>query len=428
MNSNQSKQLKNRPKVVIIGSGFAGLAATKRLVTADVDIILIDKSNHHVFQPLLYQVATAALSPAQIAQPTRTIVKNQKNCTVELNEVVDINTEKKLVICKTCSVDYDYLVIATGATHTYFSHDEWSEYAPGIKSIEDALIVRRNILNAFEQAETSEDTRAQKKLMTFVLIGGGPTGVEMAGAIAELARHTLVGEFRHINTKDARVVLIEGNKRILPTFPEALSIQSQLDLEELGVEVMTGQMVTECNENGVKINNDLIECHTIVWCAGVKASPAAKWLNVEHDASGRVKVNPDLSVPDHPDIFVVGDTAHVIDDAGITVPGLCPAAVQQGDYVAQIISNQINKQPKPAPFRYQDKGIMATIGRGKAVAHIKLINLSGFIAWCMWGAIHLIPLVGFRNRIVVAMDWLWSYLTSDRGVRLITSVSDNHPD
>ncbi len=428
MKPKQSKQLKNKPKVVVIGSGFAGLAATKRLGTADVDIILIDKSNHHVFQPLLYQVATAALSPAQIAQPTRTIVKHQKNCTVELNEVVDINTEKKRVICKTCSIEYDYLVIATGATHTYFSHDEWSEYAPGIKSIEDALIARRNILSAFEQAETTEDTRTQKKLMTFVLIGGGPTGVEMAGAIAELARHTLVGEFRNINTKDARVVLIEGNKRILPTFPETLSIQSQLDLEELGVEVMTGQMVTECNENGVKINNDLIECHTIIWCAGVKASPAAKWLNVEHDSSGRVKVNPDLSVPDHTDIFVVGDTAHVIDDAGITVPGLCPAAVQQGDYVAQVISNQINKQAKPAPFRYQDKGIMATIGRAKAVAHLKYINLSGFIAWCMWGAIHLIPLVGFRNRIVVAMDWLWSYLTSDRGVRLITSVSDNHPD
>lgn len=332
MNSNKSKQLKSTPKVVIIGSGFAGLAATKRLVTAGVDIILIDKSNHHVFQPLLYQVATAALSPAQIAQPTRTIVKNQKNCIVELNEVVGINTEKKLVICKTCSVEYDYLVIATGATHSYFSHDEWSEYAPGIKSIEDALIVRRNILSAFEQAEISEDARTQKKLMTFVLIGGGPTGVEMAGAIAELARHTLVGEFRHINTKDARVVLIEGNKRILPTFPESLSIQSQLDLEELGVEVMTGQMVTECNEISVKINNDLIECHTIIWCAGVKATPAAKWLNVEHDSSGRVKVNPDLSVPDHPDIFVVGDTALVIDDAGITVPGLCPAAVQQGDY------------------------------------------------------------------------------------------------
>lgn len=428
MNPNQSKQVKSKPTVVIIGAGFAGLAATKRLASTNADIILIDKSNHHVFQPLLYQVATAALSPAQIAQPTRTIVKNQKNCIVELNEVVDINVDTNKVICKNSSIKYDYLVIATGATHTYFSHDEWSDFAPGIKSIDDALNVRKKILNAFEQAEIAQDSLIQKKFMTFVLIGGGPTGVEMAGAIAELARHTLVGEYRHINTKDAKVILIEGNERILPTFPEALSIQSQSDLEELGVEVMTGQMVTDCNENGVKINNGFIECHNIIWCAGVKASPAAKWLNVEHDPSGRVRVNPDLSVPGHPDIFVVGDTAHVIDDAGVIVPGLCPAAVQQGDYVAQVITHQINKQPKPDSFHYQDKGIMATIGRGKAVAHLKYINLSGFIAWCMWGAIHLVPLVGFRNRMVVAMDWLWSYLTSDRGVRLITSVSDKHPD
>lgn len=414
--------------MVIIGSGFAGLAATRSLAETDIEIILVDKSNHHVFQPLLYQVATAALSPAQIAQPIRTIVKNQKNCTVELNEVVDINTDINEVICKNFSISYNYLVIATGATHTYFSHDEWSEFAPGIKSIEEALNVRKKILNAFEQAEINDDSASQRKLMTFVLIGGGPTGVEMAGAIAELASHTLVGEFRHINTADARVILVEANDRILPTFPESLSDKSKKDLEELGVEVITGEMVSECNDKGVKINNVFIDCNTVIWCAGVKASPAASWLNVEHDPSGGVIVKPDLSVPGHPEIFVVGDTANVVDDTGITVPGLCPAAVQQGDYVAQVISHQINKQAKPGPFRYHDKGIMATIGRGKAVAHLKYFNMSGFIAWCMWGAIHLIPLVGFRNRIVVAMDWLWSYLTSDRGVRLITSDPARNPD
>ena len=424
MDNKLSEPTIHKPKVVIIGSGFAGLAATRQLASTNADIVLIDKSNHHVFQPLLYQVATAALSPAQIAQPIRTIVKNQKNCTVELNEVININADAKQILCKNLSVDYDYLIIATGATHTYFNHDEWSRFAPGIKSIDDALNVRKKILNAFELAEITEDPQARDKYMTFVLIGGGPTGVEMAGAIAELARHTLVEEFRNINTSDARVILIEGNKRILPTFPESLSDKSQRDLQELGVEVMTGKTVTECNYKGVKIHQDFISCHTIIWCAGVKASPAADWLNVEPDAAGRVVVNPDLSVPNQPDIFVIGDTAHVVDDTGIVVPGLCPAAVQQGKYVAKVITQQINQQTRPGPFHYHDKGIMATIGRGKAVAHLSFINLTGFIAWCMWGAIHLVPLVGFRNRIVVAIDWLWSYLTSDRGVRLITSGTD----
>ncbi len=338
--------------------------------------------------------------------------------------MIDIDTHQKQVICKDFSVHYDYLVIATGATHTYFNHDEWSRFAPGIKSIDDALHVRKKILCAFEWAEISIDPEVRKKYMTFVLIGGGPTGVEMAGAIAELARHTLVEEFRNINTADARVILIEGDKRILPAFPKPLSVRSQQDLEELGVEVITGEVVTDCNNNGVIINDEFVACHTIIWCAGVKASPAADWLNVKPDYAGRVIVNPDLSIPDHPDVFVVGDTAHVIDDTGRQVPGLCPAAVQQGQYVARVITQKLNNQTQPRPFRYQDKGIMATIGRGKAVAHLKIMNVIGFIAWCMWGAIHLVPLVGFRNRLVVALDWLWSYLTSDRGVRLITTTTD----
>jgi NADH dehydrogenase len=294
-------------------------------------------------------------------------------------------------------------------------------YAPGLKSIENALNIRRLILNAFEKAEVRDDPIERKAWMTFILIGGGPTGVEMAGAIAELARHTLTGEFRHINPAEARVVLVEAGTRILPGFPETLSLRSQKNLEYLGVEVITGQSVTQCNENGARIDNNFINCHSIIWCAGVKASAAGQWLNVEQDPAGRVIVTGDLSVPNHPNIFVIGDTAHVVDKNGITVPGLCPAAVQQGEYVAHLIDRKIHGLSSPESFVYQDKGIMATIGRGKAVAALQKINVTGIFAWLMWGIIHLIPLVGFRNRFIVGMDWLWSYLTRSRGVRLITS-------
>jgi NADH dehydrogenase len=411
----------SRPKVVIVGAGFGGLAATKALVQSAVDITLIDRRNHHVFQPLLYQVATAALSPAQIAQPIRAIVKNQDNCTVALGDVTAIDTSGKQIHGLHGQIGYDYLIVATGATHTWFNHHEWAAYAPGLKSVDDALAIRHLVLQAFEQAELARDNDERKALLTFVLVGGGPTGVEMAGAIAELARHTLAGEFRHINPATATVILVEAGARILPTFPEALSTRARQDLEQLGVRVITGQPVNACNEHGATISSNFIPCRTILWCAGVKASPAAQWLNAGHDQAGRVLVNPDLSVPGHPEIFVIGDAARVVDAKGITVPGLCPAAKQQGEYVATVIENRTRGLPAPGAFIYKDYGTMATIGRGKAVAEIRGYRFTGLFAWVLWGGIHLMPLVGFRNRIVVALDWFWSYLTRARGVRLMTA-------
>ncbi len=417
-----------RANVVIIGAGFGGLAATRALAHTHVSITLIDRSNHHLFQPLLYQVATAALSPAQIAQPIRAIVKNQDNCTVALGEVIAIDTMGKQVHGQHSQIAYDYLIIATGATHTWFNHQEWAPYAPGLKSIDDALGIRHLVLHAFEQAELSRDEEEKKALLTFVLVGGGPTGVEMAGAIAELARHTLAGEFRHINPASATVILVEAGERILPTFPEVLSTRARQDLEHLGVRVITGQPVNACSESGATIGKDFVPGRTILWCAGVKASPAAHWLNAAHDPAGRVLVNPDMSVPGHPEIFVIGDAARIVDGNGITVPGLCPAAKQQGEYVASVIENKTRGLPSPGAFIYKDYGTMATIGRGKAVAEIRGHRFTGLLAWVLWGAIHLMPLVGFRNRLVVALDWFWSYLTRARGVRLITAGQRSDTD
>lgn len=414
-----------RPRIVIVGAGFAGLSAAKHLADCPADIVLIDKRNHHVFQPLLYQVATAALSPAQIAQPIRSIVKKQKNCTVVQGEIVTIDVNKKTVFGHKGSVSYDYLIVATGAAHTYFGHDEWAPFAPGLKSLDDALKIRQRILAAFEQAEISEDENERSALMTFILIGGGPTGVEMAGAIAELARHTLCEEFRRINPADAKVILIEAGPRLLAAFPEILSMRAQEDLEEIGVQVMTGRAVTHCAKEGVKIGDDFIPCRSIVWTAGVKASPAASWLQAEQDKAGRAIVSSDFLLPAHPDIFVIGDTAHVTDSHGLNVPGLAPAAEQQGKYVAQMIASKIKKSTPPAAFTYRDYGTMATIGRGKAVAKIRNVIFGGFLAWSLWGSVHLIPLVGFRNRFAVALDWIWAYFTRSRGVRLITVESED---
>lgn len=411
----------SRPRVVIIGAGFGGLAATKALAHTHADITLIDRSNHHLFQPLLYQVATAALSPAQIAQPVRAIVKDQLNCTVALGEVTGIDMINKQVYGQHAAIGYDYLVIATGATHTWFNHSEWAPYAPGLKTIDDALSIRALILNAFEKAELEQDPDTRKALLTFVLIGAGPTGVEMAGAIAELARHTLTGEFRHINPAQATVILVEAGPRILPAFSEQMSARAQQDLERIGVRVITGQKVNDCADSYAQVGTERIACRTILWCAGVKASPAAEWLGVEHDAAGRVIVQPDLSVPGHPEIFVIGDAARATDSSGRLVPGLCQAAEQEGRYVAHVISHRVKGLSPPPAFTYRDDGIMATIGRGKAVAEIRGLCFSGFFAWLLWGMIHLLPLVGFRNRVVVAMDWFWAYLTRSRGVRLITA-------
>lgn len=412
-----------RKRVVIIGAGFAGLTAARALRNADVEVFLIDRRNHHVFQPLLYQVATAALSPAQIAQPIRAIMRKQKNCTVVLGEVTGIDKEGKRILGEKGELSYDYLVIATGATHTYFGNDGWIGCAPGLKSIEDATLLRHRILSAFEKAEASLDEAEQKALLTFVIVGGGPTGVEMAGAVAELARHTLKDDFRRIAPSQARIILAEGGDRILKAFTPSLSDRTQKDLKNLGVEVQTGQAIKNCTTEGVQLGETWIPARTIIWAAGVQASPAAQWLQAESDRAGRVVVQPDLTLKNYPDIFVIGDTALIQNSDGTPVPGLAPAAMQQGQYVAHQLLAQLRGEQSDKSFRYKNYGTMATIGRGMAIADFGRFSCAGFLAWCLWGAIHLMPLVGFRNRFVVACDWLWSYFTHERGVRLIT-VSD----
>lgn len=418
----------SKPHVVVIGAGFAGLAAVKGLKDADVRVTVIDRHNYHLFQPLLYQVATAALSPAQIAQPIRAVLRRQKNCTVALGEIVGIDTAAKTVRGHKGEISYDYLVVATGATHAYFGHDDWADAAPGLKTIDDATHIRRRVLQAFEQAEVNDDSAQRRALMTFVVVGAGPTGVEMAGAIAELARHTLKGEFRNINPADARIILAEAGPRVLAAFPENLSARARRDLEKIGVEVMTGKAVDRCADDHVVVAGDVIPCRTVMWAAGVQASPAARWLGAGADRAGRVKVLPDYSLPDLPDVFVVGDTAALTDSAGRVVPGLAPAAQQAGSYVARVIRAKVAGKPAPAPFKYRDYGTMATIGRGKGIALIRGCGFGGFMAWWMWGVIHIMPLVGFRNRVVVAIDWMWSYLTHARGARLITAPKDKHAD
>jgi NADH dehydrogenase len=417
-----------KPQVVIIGAGFAGLSAARELAKSGVSITLIDKHNYHLFQPLLYQVATAALSPAQIAQPIRSIVRKQNNCVTQLREITGIDTQRQMALSNEVEIPYDYLIIATGATHDYFGHNHWTKSAPGLKSIEDATHIRQRILQAFEQAELCEDEDLRRALTTFTVVGAGPTGVEMAGAIAELARHTLKGEFRRIDPASARIILAEAGPRVLAAFPEKLSHQALNDLEKIGVEVKTGHAVSSCEPHEVIIGEEIIPCRTIIWAAGVKASSAAVWLNTEKDKAGRVLVEPNFSISSHPNVFVIGDTASLIDAAGKSVPGLAPAAVQAGKYVAKIIHHRVMNEPSPAPFKYFDAGTMATIGRGKAIALIRGVGFGGFLAWWTWGAIHLMPLIGFRNRIIVSVDWLWSYFTSTRGARLIAAYNKKHQE
>lgn len=419
---------KRRPHVVIIGAGFGGLTAARALAKAPVDITLIDQHNYHLFQPLLYQVATAALSPAQIAQPIRAIIRKQKNCITELGEVTGIDTTRQIVLGHSSEIPYDYLIVATGATHDYFGHTHWKKTAPGLKSIDDATHIRRRILQAFEQAETSDDENLRRALLTFTVVGAGPTGVEMAGAIAELARHTLKGEFRRIDPASARIILAEAGPRVLAAFPEKLSHEALKDLEKIGVEVKTGHAVSSCEPHEVIIGEDIIPCHTIIWAAGVKASPAALWLEAKVDKAGRVIVQPNYSLSSQPNIFVIGDTASLTDAAGNLVPGLAPAAVQAGNYVAEVIHKQVTNKTSPAPFKYFDAGTMATIGRGKAIALIRGFAFGGFMAWWTWGIIHIMPLIGFRNRIIVGLDWLWSYFTNARGARLITAYKKEFVD
>ncbi len=413
-----------KPKVVIIGAGFGGLEAAKALKRAAADVIVIDRHNHHCFQPLLYQVATAALSPADIAWPIRHILRPQRNATVLMEEVQGIDPEKKVLHTQYGGITYDYLVIATGATHSYFGHDEWSKFAPGLKRIEDATRIRRSILIAFERAELTQDQEQQRRLLTFVIVGGGATGVEMAGAIADVAGQTLAADFRRIDPRSARIVLVEAGPRLLPTFPPSLSDYARRTLSRSGVEVRTDTLVTNCDANGVDLKNGRIDAGTVIWAAGIAPSPAVRWLNAEADRAGRVKVGPDLSVPGRPEIFVIGDTAAVVDSKGQPVPGIAPAAKQMGKYVGKLISARIAGRERQKPFRYIHLGELATIGRRAAVVKFGALELKGFLGWLFWSLAHIYFLIGLRNRFVVAFNWFWDYITFQRGARLITDVPD----
>ena len=410
----------DKVKVVIVGAGFGGLEAAKALRHADAEVVVIDRHNHHCFQPLLYQVATAALSPADIAWPIRHILRSQRNATVLMEKVLGIDAEERLVRAESGEVPYDYLVIAAGAQHSYFSHDEWAAYAPGLKRIEDATTIRRKILTAFERAELTQDNNEQQRLLTFVIVGGGATGVEMAGAIADVARQTLAADFRRIDPRRARIILIEAGSRVLPTFPPRLSDYVRKTLERSGVEVRTDTLVTDCDAQGVDLKNGRIDSETIIWAAGVTASPAAQWLGAETDASGRVKVAKDLSAPDNPNIFVIGDTASVLDEQGRPVPGIAPAAKQMGKYVAKVIYARITGSKQPGPFRYVHFGDLATIGRRAAVVKLGRLELKGFVGWVFWSVAHIYFLIGLRYRFLVAFNWAWDYITFQRGARLIT--------
>jgi NADH dehydrogenase len=407
------------PRVVIIGAGFGGLSAAVALAKAPVDITLIDRRNYHLFQPLLYQVATAGLSPADIAYPIRSIVRRHPNVEVVLGKVTDVDLSGRAVLIGERRVPYDYLVIATGARHAYFGHDEWEKYAPGLKRIEDATQIRRRILLAFERAEATADEAECRKLLTFVIVGGGPTGVEMAGAVVELARMALSRDFRHIDPGRARVILVEAAPRLLLSFPESLSEKARRSLERLGAEVRLGRPVTACDADGVMVGEERIDAATVIWAAGVAASPAARWLKAEKDRAGRVKVSRDLTLPGHPEIFVIGDTAAALDAEGRMLPGVAPVAKQEGSYVARAIAARLRGESVP-PFRYRDLGNLATIGRKAAVADFGWLRLSGLPAWLLWGLVHIAFLIGFRNRIAVLLDWLWAYITFRRGARLIT--------
>lgn len=413
----------NRPKVVIIGAGFGGIAVAKSLKDAPVDIEIIDKRNYHLFQPLLYQVATADLSPADIAWPIRGIFARQKNVSVTLSKVLDVDTLGKKVICEAIDVDYDHLVIANGSSHSYFGKDHWSEHAPGLKRIVDATEVRRQVLMAFERAELSDDPAEQERELTFVIVGAGPTGVEMAGAIAELANVTLCDDFRRINSTSARVILVEAGPRILAAFPEDLSAKAQRSLEKLGVEVRTGVFVEDITESHVMANGEEIPTRSAIWAAGVKVEGVGDWLEVETDRAGRVAVESDLTVPNMPDVSVIGDAAKVVWKDGVDVPGIAPAAKQEGKYVGRRIKALLEGASTPKPFKYRHIGSLATIGRNSAVIDFGFAKLSGFLAWWLWGIIHIYFLIGVKRPFFVATSWFMNYVFHTKGARLITGMS-----
>jgi NADH:ubiquinone reductase (H+-translocating) len=409
-----------RPRIVIVGAGFGGLNAALALKHSDADITVIDQHNYHLFQPLLYQVATAGLSPNQIATPIRQILSQSHSTTVLMSTVTDVDLEASEVVTESSRIGFDFLILATGARHAYFGRDEWESVAPGLKKIDEATNIRKRLLLAFEKAEAMADGAHRQSLLSFVVVGGGPTGVEMAGAIAELARHTIARDFRNINPALARVFLVEAGPRILPTFPEKLSQSAEAQLRKLGVDVLTGDAVTGVDTSSVTLKSDrVIETSTVLWSAGVMASPAAKWLKVDSDRAGRIKVGSDLRLPGHRNIFVIGDTASVTDAVDVAVPGVAPAAKQMGKHVADTILAEIAGNPT-RPFTYKNYGNLATIGRKAAVADFGRIQLTGFPAWLVWGLVHVGFLIGFRNRATVMLDWAWSYCTFSRGARLIT--------
>jgi NADH:ubiquinone reductase (H+-translocating) len=409
-----------RPRVVIVGAGFGGLTAAKALGGKPVDVTLIDRQNYHLFQPLLYQVATAGLSPADIAAPIRAVVGRYSNVTVLLGKVDGVDVADRVVRIGSRRVPYDYLVLATGARHAYFGHDEWEPFAPGLKRVEDATEMRRRILLAFERAEGEHDAAERRRLMTLIVVGGGPTGVELAGAIAELAKRALARDFRNIDPRTARIILVEAGPRVLSSFPEALSESAKRQLERLGVEVRVNAPVQNVDVEGVVAAGERIESRTVLWGAGVAASPAGKWIGAKLDRAGRIIVKPDLTVPQHPDIFAIGDTALAVDDEGEPLPGVAPVAKQQGQYLAKLILARATAAAAIGPFRYRNYGNLATIGRKAAVADFGWLRLRGFSAWLVWTLAHIYYLIGFRNRIIVALQWLWAYVTYQRGSRLIT--------
>lgn len=416
-----------RPRVVIIGGGFGGIAAARALRRANLSITLIDRTNHFIFQPLLYQVATAGLAPSDITAPIRWILRSQRNTDVLMAEAREIDTERRVVRVddERRELAYDYLILAPGSRHSYFGHDEWEPYAPGLKAIEDASEIRRRFLLAYEMAEKSQDPKEQEEYLTFVIVGGGPTGVELSGAIPFIAKKALVSEFRRVDTRRTRVVLVEAGPRILPSFPEDLAQHAARDLADLGVEVRVNSFVTKVERDGVWVGNEKIPARTAFWAAGNKASPLGKFLGAPLDSAGRVKVNDDLSVPGHPEVFAIGDLA-TFQQQGRLVPWVAPAALQQGAFAAKSIIRDTRRQPRKK-FHYFNKGDLATIGRSRAIADFGQVRFTGRLAWFLWLFVHIMYLVGFRNRIVVLIEWAYAYFTYQAGVRLITDVERYKP-
>ncbi|HLY92089.1 MAG TPA: NAD(P)/FAD-dependent oxidoreductase [Candidatus Angelobacter sp.] len=416
----------NRPKVVVIGAGFAGINAAKALGKAPVDLTVVDRKNHHTFQPLLYQVALAVLSPAEIASPVRTVLRRARNTEVLLGQVSGFDLEKRVVRLDGLELPYDYLIVAAGATHAYFGHPEWEAIAPGLKTLEDAIEIRRRVLLAFETAEREMVAHGSAPPLNFVIIGAGPTGVELAGAIADIARHHLKSEFRAIDPRQSRIILLEGGPRVLPVYPEDLSASAERQLKSMGVEVRTKALVTNLEADAVWVGTERIPAAVILWGAGVSASPLGKMLGVPTDKAGRVIVQPDLTVPGHAEVFVVGDLASAKRENGQPVPGVAPAAIQMGKFAARQIKRSLEGKSREE-FHYLDKGSLATIGRSRAVADLGKLHFSGYFAWLAWLFVHLLFLIGFRNRFFVMIEWAWAYITYNHGARLITEPIEHEP-